>query len=78
MLAVSWNAPPQFPLVRRLRTQVILHFEDAGAGCCLVRLVNHGYGEGEEWDQVFAYFERAWDYVMTNFAESFAQGSGRP
>jgi uncharacterized protein YndB with AHSA1/START domain/uncharacterized protein YciI len=72
MLAVSWNAPPQFPRVRGLRTQLILHFEDAVPGHCRVRLVNHGYGEGEEWDQAFAYFERAWGFVMTNFAGAFA------
>ena len=71
MLAVSWNAPPQFPQVRQQRTQVVLHFEDAGPGATRVRLVNHGYGEGEQWDQVFAYFERAWSYVMDNFAKTF-------
>jgi uncharacterized protein YndB with AHSA1/START domain/uncharacterized protein YciI len=76
MLAVSWNAPPQFPRVRRMRTQVVLWFEDAGAGRCRVRLVNHGYGEGEEWDGAFAYFERAWSHVMDGFARAFGEGKG--
>jgi len=71
LLAVSWNAPPQFAAVRQQRTQVVLHFEEAGAGATRVRLVNHGYGEGEEWDRVFAYFERAWSTVMDNFAKTF-------
>jgi len=71
LLAVSWNAPPQFTQVRQQRTQVVLHFEDAGSGAARVRLVNHGYGEGEEWDQVYAYFERAWSYVMDNFTKTF-------
>jgi hypothetical protein len=55
--------------VRRLRTQVILYLEDARLGRCRVRLVNHGYGEGEERDLVFTYFERAWGLVMTDVAE---------
>ena len=71
MLAVSWNAPPEFAQVRQQRTQVVLHFEDAGPGRCRLRLVNHGYGEGEEWDAVFAYFERAWSYVLANFTKTF-------
>jgi uncharacterized protein YndB with AHSA1/START domain/uncharacterized protein YciI len=71
LLAVSWNSPPEYPLARQQRTQLILHFEDAGPGRTRVRLVNHGYGEGEEWDAAFAYFERAWTYVMANFAKTF-------
>jgi len=70
LLAVSWNAPPQFPQARQQRTQVILHFEETATGGTRVRLVNHGYGEGEEWDAVFAYFEGAWTYVMANFART--------
>ncbi len=73
MLALSWNAPPEFPQVRRQRTQVILHFEDAGPGRTRVRLVNHGYGEGEEWDRAFAYFERAWEQVMASFARALSR-----
>lgn len=73
MLAISWNAPPQFPSIRRQRTQVVLTFSDAPAGCH-VRLSNHGYGVGEDWDAVFAYFERAWGFVMDNFAKTMAGG----
>jgi uncharacterized protein YndB with AHSA1/START domain/uncharacterized protein YciI len=71
LLAVSWNAPPQFPQVRQQRTQVILHFEELGPDRTRVRLVNHGYGAGAEWDAVFAYFERAWTHVMASFARTF-------
>ncbi len=48
---------------------MILYLEDARLGRCRVRLVNHGYGEGEERDLVFTYFERAWGLVMTDVAE---------
>lgn len=72
MLAFSWNAPPQFPEVRRQRTQVFVYFSDEGDGRTRVRLTNHGYGEGELWDPVYEYFDRAWGFVIENLAKSFA------
>lgn len=72
MLAFSWNAPPAFPRVRQLRTQVVLLFAALGEERCRVRLINHGYGQGEEWDAAFDYFDRAWGTVMEGFAKTFS------
>jgi uncharacterized protein YndB with AHSA1/START domain/uncharacterized protein YciI len=75
MLAFSWNAPPSIPEIRKLRTQVVLTFEDADSARTRVRLVNYGYGQGAEWDKAFAYFDRAWGVVLANLKERFEKGS---
>lgn len=59
MLAFSWNAPPHLPNVRRQRTSVVLRFKEIAPNKTRVTLVESGWGEGEEWDQAFAYFNRA-------------------
>jgi uncharacterized protein YndB with AHSA1/START domain/uncharacterized protein YciI len=72
MLAFSWNAPPQFPEIRRMRTQVVIRLEDAGEERTRVRLVNHGYGEGENWEPVYEYFDQAWGFVLESLRKHFA------
>ena len=32
-----------------------------------------GWGEGEDWDQGYAYFDRAWDWVIGRIKESLEQ-----
>ena len=44
------------------------------AGRTLVRLTHLGFGEGDEWDAVFAYFERAWGTVLRRLARRFVSG----
>lgn len=66
MLAFTWNAPPKFPSVRREHTQVVLLFDPLAADRTRVRLAQHGWGDGAEWDQVFEYFSSAWPGVMEN------------
>lgn len=74
MLAFSWNAPPEFPKARAMRTQVIVQFEEMTPVRTRLRLVNHGYGEGEEWDALFTYFDQAWGMVLEWLARSFEDG----
>ncbi len=64
MLAFSWNAPPHFAAIRSKRTQVTLFLQDTESGGTRLRLVNHGYGSGQDWDPVFEYFEGAWPQVF--------------
>ena len=66
MLAFTWNAPPKFPNVRKQRTQVILLFDALAPDRTRVRLTQHGWGTGDEWDQVFEYFSAAWPRVLQN------------
>jgi len=71
LLSFSWNAPPKFPNVRKLRTRVDLHFTPVDASHTKVTLVSTGWGEGEEWEKVYEYFTVAWGYVMGALKERF-------
>lgn len=75
MLSFSWSAPPKFPEIRNKHTCVVVRFEDLGGGRVRVRLCHHGWGEGEQWDQVYAYFDRAWSYVLGNLEKRFGNGA---
>ncbi len=73
-LAVTWNAPPQFPNVRKLRTRVVLEFEPVSARETRVKFTQDGWGWGQEWDATYAYFDKAWDGVLGNLKKRFAEG----
>ncbi|MFM9958724.1 MAG: SRPBCC domain-containing protein [Phycisphaerales bacterium] len=78
MLSFSWNAPPSFPEVRNgeHKTIVVIELFPAGAKRTLVRLKHHGWPgtaeTTEQWDGVFAYFEKAWPGVLDALKEHFA------
>lgn len=73
MLAFSWNAPPEFPTIRKERTFVVIFFEDADQdGGVDLRLVHGGWRTGSQWDEVFDYFDSAWDSVLESLKNRFA------
>jgi uncharacterized protein YndB with AHSA1/START domain len=74
MLSFDWNAPPQLPEARAQRTFVIVRFEPLGDKATRVRLHHTGWGEGGQWDQAHAYFDRAWGNVLANLKKRFEQG----
>ena len=74
MLSYSWNAPPQYPDVRKERTWVVVQFAARPEGHTEVELAHVGWQEGEEWEQVYAYFERAWDVVLGRLVQRFRTG----
>jgi hypothetical protein len=39
-----------------------------------VELHHLGWKQGEQWDQAFAYFERAWDVVLGRFERCILEG----
>ena len=69
MLSFTWNAPPEYPEVRRERTYVVLRFSDAGERRTKVSLYHGGWREGGQWDAVYSYFVRAWDIVFGRLKE---------
>jgi uncharacterized protein YndB with AHSA1/START domain/uncharacterized protein YciI len=73
MLSFEWNAPPQFGELRNQHTQVVLMFEPIGDKQVRVSLTQVGWGRGEDWKQLFGYFDRAWWMVLENLKESFAK-----
>ncbi|MCM2326703.1 MAG: SRPBCC domain-containing protein [Lysobacter sp.] len=74
MLSFTWNAPPHLPEVRRQRTSVTVRMKPAGEGTTEVRLVHSGWGDGGQWDQAYAYFDRAWGNVLANLEKRFVTG----
>ncbi len=65
MLTFEWNAPPSNPTRRDgERTWVVVQFDEIDPGQTRVRLSHLGWGDGADWDATYAYFDRAWEYVL--------------
>lgn len=76
LLVFEWNAPPSIPALRNsgVHTLVYLQLEELGPKQTRVTLTHTGWGEGEDWDKAYAYFDRAWDAVLSNLHYRFAVG----
>ncbi|HKZ92993.1 MAG TPA: SRPBCC domain-containing protein [Candidatus Bathyarchaeia archaeon] len=78
MLSFEWNAPPEFPNVRKEQKQkhtwVVVQFYPIARDQTKVRLTHLGWKEGEEWEKVFQYFMRAWDIVLGRLEHMFSTG----
>jgi uncharacterized protein YndB with AHSA1/START domain len=74
MITFTWNAPPSLPEIRKQRTYVTLRFKPLAERSTEVILLHGGWGEGEEWDRAFQYFEKAWTAVLANLEARFARG----
>jgi len=75
MLSFEWSAPPQYPTLRKgKRTWVVVQFYPRGQSEVRVRLTHLGWKEGDEWDEVFQYFRRAWDIVLGRLEHRFSRG----
>ena len=74
MLSFTWNAPPHLPEARAQRTYVTIRLKPAGEGETDVTLFHGGWGDGGQWDQAYAYFDRAWGNVLANLQKRFADG----
>lgn len=74
MLSFTWNAPPSLPEVRRQRTVVVVRMHPVNERETRVTLHHAGWGDGGEWDQAYAYFDRAWGNVLGNLKKSLETG----
>ena len=75
MLAFTWNAPPHLSNVRNQMTHVIIRFYALSPEQTKVTLWHDGWGDGEEWDSAYKYFERAWkEIVLPRFKHRFDVG----
>ena len=72
MFSFSWNAPMKWPEVRRQYTRVVLTFKDLGEGRTGLHFSQTGWGTGKAWDEVYAYFESAWDTVLGRLVKRFS------
>ena len=74
MLSFTWNAPPHLPEARSQWTHVVVRFFEAEGGRTRVTLRHDGWGEGGEWDEAFAYFEKAWlEGVLPSLVRRFEE-----
>jgi uncharacterized protein YndB with AHSA1/START domain len=74
MLSFDWNAPPHLPEVRAQRSFVVVRFEVVNERQTTVTLHHTGWGDGGQWDQAYAYFDRAWGNVLLNLQKRFDEG----
>jgi uncharacterized protein YndB with AHSA1/START domain len=74
MLSFDWNAPPSLPEVRGQRTFVVVRLAPVDARSTRVTLHHTGWGAGGQWDETYAYFDRAWGNVLGNLKKSFESG----
>lgn len=74
MLSFTWNAPPHLTAARKQRTVVVLRFQSVGERQVRVTLHHTGWGDGGEWDQTFAYFDKAWGAILGNLQKRFDSG----
>lgn len=72
MLAFDWTFPPAVPALRAsgAKTQVVLLFDELAEGGVRVRFAQHGWGEGEDHDRGYEYFDRAWSWVLQTMKKS--------
>ena len=69
-LSFTWNGPPSIPTIRRQRTWVEVRIAGTDDGCRLT-LTNGGYGNGEDWVNAQAYFQRAWGEIVLPRLEEY-------
>ncbi len=74
MISFDWNAPPHLPEARAQRTFVVVRFAPLSDKTTRVSLHHTGWGDGGQWDQAYAYFDRAWAGVLANLQKRFDSG----
>ena len=73
MLSVSWNAPPHFPEERTgSDTWVVFQFEEITPDQTRVRLSHAGWKNEGRWDDVYKFFDNAWDIVLSSLKKKFS------
>jgi len=76
LFAFEWNAPPTIPAIRNsgLHTLATIRLHEEGPDRTRVEVTHTGWGEGEEWDKTYAYFDKAWEAVLSNLEYRFRVG----
>lgn len=64
MISFSWNAPPG-QAARERRAWVVVETEALAPERTRVRITHLGFGQGPDWDETYAYFDAAWDRVLS-------------
>lgn len=74
MFSFEWNFPPSIPSLRSAgtKTHVVLLFDELPDNQTRVRFAQLGWGEGADWDAGYAYFDKAWSWVLGRLRDRFA------
>lgn len=67
MLSFTWDAPPNWPEIRKQRTSVVVRFIKTTDTTTQVTLTQSGWGTGNDWDEVYDYFVSAWGGAVLPF-----------
>ncbi len=78
MLSFEWNAPPSFGKLRGQKTRVVIEFDEVAAGWTRVKLTHLGWGEGDDWDGVYDYFDQAWSGVLASLKQTLETPAETP
>jgi uncharacterized protein YndB with AHSA1/START domain len=74
MISFTWNAPPSLPEARGQHTAVIVRLSTEPNDLTRITLTHIGWGAGGQWDQAYAYFDKAWGTVLGNLRKRFDEG----
>ncbi len=66
MLSFTWNAPPEYPIIRnhKHKTWIVVNFKSIENDKTEIGLHHLGWLKGKEWDDVYNYFDSAWERVF--------------
>lgn len=64
MLSFTWDAPPNFPDIRKQRTSVVIRIVRLDQNRTRLVFRQTGWGEGDDWTRVHDYFVAAWGEVV--------------
>jgi uncharacterized protein YndB with AHSA1/START domain len=74
MFSFTWNAPTSMPDVRKERTWVVLFFRSLEGNKTQIDFLHLGWQIGEQWQEAFRYFDRAWEVVLGRLQYRFQSG----
>lgn len=64
MLSFTWDAPPNFPEIRKQRTTVVIKLVRLSPNKTRLVFSHGGWGDGEDWNKAHDYFVSAWGDVV--------------
>lgn len=70
-ISFSWNTPPEFPAERSKHTKVVVEIDRADEKDYRVILTHMDFGEGGQWEEVYQFFDKAWDFALESLREKF-------
>jgi uncharacterized protein YndB with AHSA1/START domain len=73
-LAITWGTEPCTQKNLSLPTVVTFHLTPLAAGGTCVSLVHSGFGDGPEWDEIYARHAATWKFLLGNLKSVVAYG----